>query len=165
MSSEHQALLEIGGDPPLADEHTLEAYASRAYALAEEQPDPDSLAGALGATVLSDALPSSVDGWLFEWSREGAVIVLRSGIAPDARALALAHELAHLLLVRSGQSHTHGDVWCLTLALLFPRALCRRLRACGALNAGGLHAACPWAPLWTARVRMRMPAVELLLAA
>ena len=75
--------------------------------------------------------------------------VARRAWFPEARELAILHELAHRLLERL--DHTHVDVWRLALALGAPRATLRRLRAqgrCSALHVAAETGIPAWAAAW-----------------
>lgn len=79
--------------------------------------DVFSIVQSLGLTVvLTDDLPAGVRGILM-----GRVIYARRSKGWGDVLLAILHECAHRILAQT--SHTHADVWALTLQLCRPRGL------------------------------------------
>jgi hypothetical protein len=133
------ARAEIREDYPLADACVLESLAAATHDAAVPDATAEELAHGAGfAVVLREDWPT--DGALLR----GTVIVVRRQ-RRRRMAVAVLHELAHALLLRAGIAHSHGDVWCLTLALAAPRGATRPLAV----------------PAWVVRERLGMPGVRL----
>lgn len=154
FASEHLeeiALAEIREDYPLADAYVLESLASCAHDAAVPDPTPEDLAIAARCTLV-------VRG---DWPIEGSLLRARVIVVRAQRrrrmTIAILHELAHALLLRAGIAHSHGDVWCLTLALAAPRGL-----LCGMRGASATDLARRFnVPTWMLRERLAMPAVQI----
>jgi hypothetical protein len=84
-------------------------------------PEPELLAAALGYEVARHHFASCGQGTLL-----GRALVVRPSACVRTFGLRVLHELAHALLLGSGDAHGHGDVWLLTLMLLVPRRVLRR---------------------------------------
>lgn len=155
---ERQAIMEIDSDPPMADAVSIESIALRAHADNDTLP-LDQLATTNGMrVVVLSSVPNGIEGFLLGSERDRPTAVLRAARDLKRRNLALIHELAHWLLIRDRVPHSHGDVWCLTLALAYPRSVLQRLRRSSDLTVASLH----WyreLPPWMARCRMQMPYV------
>lgn len=150
---ESTALLEIREDYPLADAYVLESIASALHAKVPTGV-PERLVAAAGCElVVRPDLP--VEGVLF---RE-RIIVVRARRDRRLVVLAMLHELAHALLLRAGIGHSHGDVWCLTLALAYPLPRIHALHYEHRDTVEALRWAAP-VPSWVARERLEMPTVR-----
>ncbi len=162
---EAQAAEEIQGGEPIADQLSLEHLATGARDNAEgvALADAEGLARAEQCDVRHDA-QCPVEGLVINPHDPHAprkrILVVRP--RRDARRLALAvlHELAHVLLARSGMPHSHADVWCLTLALALPLRVVRELRREGTSCARTI-AARAGVPVWAVRIRLEMGVVAV----
>lgn len=79
-----------------------------------------------------------------------SLVIVRPSRDPGVLKLRVLHEVAHILLTRLGWSHSHGDVWALTLALAAPRS------SVGPGIAGLDLAAGATIPAWAAWLRLEM---------
>jgi hypothetical protein len=149
---ESVTLEEIEGGCPIADALVLEAIAESLRSRADG-PSAEALAAAAGCEVRYDPL-APIEGVLLL----GRIIVVRPRHDPRAQELAVLHELSHAELDRSGLAHSHGDVWCLALALGAPMPLLRRVWL-----ESELALAQVWEvtrlPAWAVKARLEMGAV------
>lgn len=130
------ALQEIAGDPPMLDCQELEQLAQAAHDRAGEG-NALHLAGSTGLTIRIDWLPPGVEGVVVDLDEPGQrLAVIRRRRDWRRVNVAIYHETAHHIL--AGKTHSHGDVWLLTLALLCPREMVRRLRRAGEWSLGFL---------------------------
>lgn len=143
------ALGEIAGSHPTVDPHLIEALAEHAHEK-RKGDGPEGLARGQGVDVERDAgFPDGQDGIALY---EDRLLIVRPSKDRATEWLRILHELAHWMLMREGWSHSHGDVWLLTLALGAPKSLLERVRPeCGVALAGesGL-------PAWAACARWDM---------
>lgn len=144
---ERVAVDEIEGDAPIADQWSIETTATDLYARAGSA-NPEALAEAAEAEVVyANDLPAGFEGLVLNGR-----IYVRKSRNRRRMMLALLHELAHWLL---GDACSHGDVWCLTLALGAPMPVLKRLRHAGGLSLVSLY----WEaelPRWALAARLRM---------
>lgn len=116
---------EISQGPRTIPAAELERLAARAIALAGTQ-DPERIAAALGIPVHEWKLPPETPSVL---TSDGEIRVSRA-LNRLERRRAIYHELAHVLLRWFHLSHTHTDVWLLTVILSGPgEPFLRYLRA------------------------------------
>lgn len=79
-------------------------------------------------------------GTLALWLELAAVIAVARSLRSMARAMMLAHELAH----ERRRNAPHREVLYLTLALLLPRSLLDQLAYGAPITGGALRRICPW---------------------
>lgn len=140
-----EALSELAADRSVPD-WIVEGFGDEH---ADVPRDLESIAEAVGVSVAYDPdLPPGVPGL-----RVPGLIILFPH-HDNARVMIVGtHESSHDVFRGLGISHTHGDVWALTMALVMPRRLAMRHT-----DPGSLAAACcvPW---WAARFRLETRAL------
>lgn len=128
----------------------LERLAEAAHQRLEDDATAEALAAAHGLAVAREQdLPRGVPAM-----RLGDVILSRGHRLRGLATLLILHELAHVLLERSGFTHTHADVWYLTLSLAMPLARWRKMRREAPKLFEDL-------PAWSIALRSQMPTVQL----
>lgn len=140
------ALEELEGEQTAIDSCLIEVLAEHIHATAAS-PAAEDLCRAAGCSVVLDPeMPPGYEGLAFPTGK----LVARPRRDQARTRLTLLHELAHVVLARSGIPHTHADVWMLTLALGAPMAVARKHHDAVALAAEtGL-------PAWAAEARLRI---------
>jgi len=158
------ALLELEHAPRSVDDGLIEGLAEWALS---EGPALKDVARLLKVEIRTQSLPAGVYGMRVAFPEGVGGPELRGYVlvaplkASAMRRLVIAHELCHGVLRGAKLSHSHVDVWAVTLALLMPRAA---LLAMGCPNVTEMAAVfgVPW---WAAWARLKMSRVSAEISA